>query len=157
MTHTKKYYDRQLEQWIIAHKQCDIPNYVFNSLCRNGYYDAHTKDLKWRKIEYDVQNGEMAHAGGMGESSINQLRVFLSINVPNKVEVICRNCHYWEPHSTDIPEDADWEGEYSDTLGHCFRYPPVYIARDIKNDFHFIFPDSYQSDWCGEFKKKEEE
>lgn len=45
----------------------------------------------------------------------------------------CKSCRYWRM----IVEPS----------GECHRYAP----RPIENQFHTVWPDSFDTDWCGEW------
>lgn len=46
---------------------------------------------------------------------------------------LCKSCRYWAA----IVQPS----------GECHRYAP----RPIENQFHTIWPDTFDTDWCGEW------
>jgi hypothetical protein len=48
----------------------------------------------------------------------------------------CEYCKFW------------CKSDYSE-FGFCQRYPPSLVVGDEQN--YFVFPETYSTDWCGEF------
>jgi hypothetical protein len=48
----------------------------------------------------------------------------------------CEYCKFWLPDSTG-------------SEGLCHRYPPKLIVGEERN--FFVFPETYSTEWCGEF------
>ena len=59
----------------------------------------------------------------------------------------CGNCRFWRDHPADHdPED----GRHA-----CTRFPPTVIFKLTGTNGRAIFPGVMATDWCGEWRKKE--
>jgi hypothetical protein len=54
----------------------------------------------------------------------------------------CSSCGYWEEDTEEYPS--------SDRLGFCRRHPPVRFLEDEHNEDRSVYPETIDSDWCGE-------
>jgi hypothetical protein len=66
----------------------------------------------------------------------------------------CAGCRYWTPHQPPYvvrhaqPKWEDFEEGGIIYRGHCRRYPPAYVRRELPSQsFPFVDFDN----WCGEF------
>lgn len=59
--------------------------------------------------------------------------------------MLCATCHYWDLLSPDEQIVAECK------MGTCHRYPPTVLSPEDGVD---VFPTTYDSDWCGEYKER---
>ncbi len=62
------------------------------------------------------------------------------------MEKICKNCKWW-----------DEEADYHSDMGHCRRFPPLLCEQNATNWSKASFPETKENDWCGEFRKKQDD
>ncbi len=61
------------------------------------------------------------------------------------MDEVCKNCRWWVKVA-----------EYTNT-GHCHRLPPLLGEEDATNWSKAAFPETKENDWCGEFRKKQDD
>lgn len=60
----------------------------------------------------------------------------------------CANCYFWEPHRDSIAGPA---------VGQCRYSPPIYEDGDgFGLEPVSSFPQTYETDWCGDYAKGEQ-
>lgn len=64
---------------------------------------------------------------------------------PPKIE--CQQCMCWKRHEfKPVAGYDDWE-----IMGSCFRFPPPALSGLGARG---VFPETYETAWCGEFKSR---
>jgi|TARA_R100000501_G_C2606088_1_gene101832 hypothetical protein len=59
----------------------------------------------------------------------------------------CRKCKFWVALDTFVGDKL--------LFGNCHRFPP--LKKELKRDDLAQWAESYENDWCGEFKERKTE
>lgn len=63
----------------------------------------------------------------------------MSFGISRPLPVACANCRFWQ----------SLEDVRTDSSGKCRRRPPVILA-----EYGNTWPETFRSDWCGEFEER---
>lgn len=74
------------------------------------------------------------------------------------VDHVCKECRFWS-QETEVPEENKLG-----IRGECRRYPPLHMVstlitvddeamREDDNLWTGVWPNTYEDDWCGEFRE----